>query len=190
MITTPSPTDGTRPSLPPRRAINLCAAGLVGTLAIAPTIFATDILYLLVGDDWLNIFMPHGLPVGPFIIAILFVLFSVTYVRKVYVYKNIPWIKRFRRVAHLSSFLTLSLQLWNVWQLTHAPNQAVFAFYLIAIILLSLALALAALLLWTIHHNDWYDPNPVTCEKISPEPTPLRWASRCRHNDQSAAQHD
>ena len=158
-----------RPYLPPRRAVNFCSAGLGGTLFVAPLVLILDVLYLLFGDNWLNVFIPNGLPIGPVILAILIAIFAITCVRKIYVYKTIKWVRRFRRIAIFSSLFTLLLQIWNVLQLIRAPDQDVFASYLMFVIMLSFALGLAGLLLWTIHRYRWYDPNSTSEEWELPE---------------------
>ena len=103
--------------------------------------------------------MPNGLPIGPVIFAIVFAVFSMTFVRKIYVHKTIKWVRRFRRVAYISSLFTAILFATDVLQLRRAPHQDVFAFYLMSVIILSVALVLAGVLLRTIHKYRWYDPN-------------------------------
>ncbi|WP_026439541.1 hypothetical protein [Acidocella facilis] len=164
-----SQDDGMRPYLPPPRAINFCSAGLGGGLFIAPTILITDILHHWFGDDWLNVFMPNGLPIGPVIIAVILAAFGVTFVRKIYVYKTIKWVRRFRRLAFISSLFTLLLLLWNVFELVCAPNQDIFSWYLTAVIPLCVALGLCGLLLWTIHKYRWYHPDSKPEEWELPE---------------------
>jgi len=161
--------DRKRPYLPPRRAVNFCSAGFAGTLLMAPLVLVLDVLYFLFGDNGLNVFMPDGLPVGPLILSIAFAIFGVTYVRKVYVYGTVKWIRRFRRVATLSSLFVWLLLLWNVWQLIRAPNQDVFASYLIFVGMLGVALGLSGLMLWTINRYRWYDPNSTPDEWELPE---------------------
>lgn len=158
-----------RPYLPPARAVKLCNAGMIGTIFEAPTVLVFNVLYLAFGDNWLNIFMPGGIPVGPVIIAILFTLFAVTYVRKIYVYKTIKWVRRFRRLAIISSVFTVFLAVFNVYELIQAPNPDVFASYLATVIFMFVILCQAALLLWTIHKYHWYNPDSRPEEWELPE---------------------
>lgn len=158
-----------RPYLPPARAVKLCSAGMIGTIFEAPTVLVFNVLYLAFGDNWLNIFMSGGIPVGPVMIAILFVVFAVTYVRKIYVYKTIKWVRRFRRLAIMSSIFTALLAAFNVYELARAPDQDVFASYLMFVIFMTVILCQAALLLWTIHKYRWYDPDSKPEEWELPE---------------------
>ncbi|WBO59810.1 MULTISPECIES: hypothetical protein [unclassified Acidocella] len=158
-----------RPYLPPRRAINFCSAGLGGGLFVAPLVMIFDILYLWFGDAWQSVFMPDGLPIGPVIFAVILSAFAVTFVRKIYVYKTIKWVRRFRRLAFISSLFTLLLLVWNVIELVLAPNQDVFSWYLMFVIALCIALGLCGLLLWTIHKYRWYHPDSKPEEWELPE---------------------
>jgi hypothetical protein len=142
-----------RPYPPPLKALRGCAFGMLAFVIFVPLVLAFNICYYIAGDDWLGVFFPYGL-IGDVVVSTSLMMWYRVRIAK----RTVASIRAIRGFALLMTTIQGFVYAGNISEMLTAPNEDVFATFLMNVILLTALLPLPVIFWVTISKTRWFDP--------------------------------